>query len=178
MLELQVAASFTAPMSAVFAALVRTLAEGRWFAPGIYEDAIAVLPRGGLKYSSRRDGYTCNGEVLECLRPVSVVLHESLLRARSSVDCRQRWRVEPMDDTTRVCGEIRASLSRIAALQKRQWQARLMAQSNRVCEDLRIDLAREFSALPPHSGAIGQSIGKASIVSKNRTTVSGKPIFR
>jgi uncharacterized protein YndB with AHSA1/START domain len=178
MLELQLTTDFEQPMSAVFTALVRALGEGRWFASGGLEDTASALPRSGLKYSSRRGGYACSGEVLECLRPVSIVLHESLHRARSGADCRQRWRIEPLESSTRVSCEVRANLSRIAALQKRQWHARLAEQNRRVCEDIRSELGSEPGMLRPQSGAIGQRIGSMSMVSTKITTVNGKPILR
>lgn len=177
MLELQLAVDFEAPMSAVFGALVRALGEGRWLAAQDADDALA-MPHSGLRYSARRNGYVCSGEVLECLRPVSVVLQESLTRARSGADCRQRWRVEPLTDATRVCCELRASLSRIARLQKRAWQGRLSARCERALVDMRETLARAPVAPLHHNGVMGQSIGNVSIVSTKMTMVSGKPTFR
>jgi hypothetical protein len=177
MLELQLAVDFEAPMSAVFGALVRALGEGRWLAAHEADDAL-VMPHGGLRYSARCNGYACSGEVLECLRPVSIVLQESLTLARSGAACRQRWRVEPFADATRVCCELRANLSRIARLQKRAWHDRLTGRCERALADIRETLARAPAVAALHNGAIGQSIGNVSIVSTKMMTVSGKPTFR
>lgn len=176
MLELYHEARFAEPMAAVFAALSRALADGRWNDVHAYAGSLA-LPRTGLRYSARRGGHICHGEVLECLRPVSLVLQETLQRSQWGIGVRQRWRVEPLATETRLCSEIRATLSRIASLQRRHWQARLEAERQRVHAQIRAELARA-AEIRAQSGTIGQSIGSVSIVSTKRISVSGKPILK
>ena len=130
------------PIAVVFAALVRVLARDRWANVAMLED-VTPLPRSGFRYSARRRGRWRHGEVVECLRPVSIVLLETLQRPPSSVRVRQRWRVQPLPSDTRLTCDLRASLNRIANLQRRRWMTRFDAEVRRVIAAVRDDLGHE-----------------------------------
>lgn len=176
MLELYHEARLAEPISAVFAALLRALARGRW-ANAVEPDELTAVPRTGFQYSARSRGRLRRGEVVECLRPVSIVLLESLQRSPSFVHVRQRWRVQPLPGDTRLSCELKASLNRMANLQRRHWEARFARDVAQLLDAVR----RDLEASRPQGGAngvIGQRIGSASIVNANKSTVNGKPILR
>lgn len=177
MLELHHEARLAQPIAVVFTTLLRALGRGRWTSAGGLED-ITALPRSGFQYSARQHGRLRRGEVIECLRPVSIVMLETLHKVPSCVRVHQRWRVQPLPADTRLSCDLRASLNRIANLHRRQWEARLAREVDRLLEDVRADLDASCAAQGVASGALGQSTGNASIVSRNSRIVNGKPILR
>ena len=126
------------PIAAVFAALLRALAVGRWTATTAESDDLVMLPRTGFHYSSRVKGRLRRGQVIECLRPVSIVMLETLQRTPSFVQVRQRWRVQPLpSDDTRLSCDLQASLNRAANLHRGNWEARFDRESRRLLETVR-----------------------------------------
>ena len=163
------------PIAVVFAALVRALARERWASVAALED-ISPLPRSGFRYSVRQHGRWRHGQVIECLRPVSIVLLETLQRSPSCVRVRQRWRVQPLPSETRLSCDLKAHLNRIANLKRRRWIRRFDVELCRIVAAVRIDLDRE--AQRASAGTIGQSNGSTAIVSTNARTVNGWPTVR
>ena len=164
------------PIAAVFATLLRALARGRWNSTADDAEFIA-LPRTGFQYSSRRNGRLRSGAVVECLRPVSIVILETLQRSPSFVRVRQCWRVQPLPSDTRLSCDLRASLNRAANLHRRNWEARFEREITRLLDTVRAELEASH-AHGVSSGTIGQKSGSVSIVSANKSSVNGKPILR
>ena len=164
------------PIAAVFAALLGALARGRWAVAAAPEE-LKALPRTGFEYSARSNGRLRRGQVVECLRPVSIVLFETLQRSPSFVRVQQRWRVQPLSSDTRLSCDLRATLNHVANLHKRNWEARFEREVLRLIDGVRVELATDG----PHreaSGSIGHSTGSTSIVSAKSKTVNGKPTLR
>ena len=90
-------ARHAAPITDVFTALAAMLARSRWASDRLLGEPDA-LPRVGQLYVQRRGGVVRRGRVVECLRPVILTLHESLLDPPCRVRLRLRWRLEPIDD--------------------------------------------------------------------------------
>ena len=176
MLELHHDAILTEPIAIVFTALLRVLGRGRWTNKAGLEEFTA-LPRSGFRYSARHNGRLRRGEVVECLRPVSIVVLETLQKPPSCVRVRQRWRVQPLVADTRLSCDLSASLNRIANLHRSHWEARFMREVGRLLDDVRSDLDA-IRAQGATSGAFGHSTGRASIVRTNKRIVNGKPTLR
>jgi hypothetical protein len=165
-------------MAAVFTALLSTLAVGRWDSE-LDNERTSYVPRRGCRYSFIRKGRLCRGQVLECLRPVSLVLRESLHRSPSRVDLRCKWRVEPVDDATLLKYEVKAVLNRAAGLHRRNWEQKLARDWARLVAFMH----ERLDATPNAQGTVvegemGQTTGSKSIVTEKMSTVSGKPILR
>ena len=177
--EYRVEARLDATMAAVFAALVHELAEDRW-SDG--RETGADLPRAGLRFGYRQARRLYSGEVLECLRPVSIIIVERYCGPAASIVSRQRWRVEPLETATRLRGDIRIEPNRFARLQLRFWRRHFLNRAQRTCSSVRRQLGvgqpEMLSTQSAHSGTTGQNSGRHSIVSTNTTKVSGRPIFR
>ena len=174
MLEQYHEARFAPSIALVFAALLRSLAQGRWANMAVYGET-AVLPRTGFQYSSRYNGRLRRGEVIECLRPVSIVILETLQRSPSFVRVRQRWRVQPLARDTRLSCDLKAELNRIAHLHRRNWETRFEREITKLLAAVRDEFAQAHGVA---SGSVGQRIGNASIVKTNSRIVNGKPILR
>lgn len=164
-------------MAEVFGALLLAVAPGRWNNDLAGENTRAQAPRMGCRYSAQRRGRLCRGEVLECLRPVSLVIRESLHRSPSCVDLRLQWRLQPVDGGTIVRYQVSAVLNRAANIKRANWQKKLRRDSDRMlaimCRVLQ-DRQRDQSA----TGSIGQTRGNNNIVTTKIKAVSGKPIFK
>jgi len=200
MLEYRIAVRFERTMAEVFAALVCELAEGRWSDSEESAGSVAV-PRAGLRFGYRQARRLYSGEVLECLRPVSIVIVERYCGPAVSILARQRWHVDPLDSATRLRGDVRVETNRFARLQMRFWKSHFTARAQRTCSRVRIRLCANGrsagdlrggapgdapgdargdapSDTPAQRSTIGQKTGSVSIVSAKTTSVSGKPIFR
>lgn len=173
MLELRVEARYQQSMAAVFAALLGELGQDRWLTSAMYD--AAVVPRTGLRFGYRQAQRLYSGQVLECLRPVSIVFAESYRGPAGSISARQRWRVMPLDSATRLSGELRIETNRFARLQLRFWSAHFKSRARRTCA--RVAASLDASG-PPHNDSIGHSNGSVSIVSTKTTSVKGRPTFR
>lgn len=186
MLEYRVEAHFECAMADVFAALVRELADGRWSC-GEESSARPALPRAGLRFGYRQSRRLYSGEVLECLRPVSIVIVEQYCGPAVSISARQRWSVDPLDSASRLRGDLRIAANRFARLQMRFWKLHFAGRAQRTCSRVRLRLrtsertnGREILPVgaSAQSGTTGQKTGNTSMVSANTTSVSGKPILR
>lgn len=163
MLERYYEVRLSEPIAVVFTALLRALGRGRWVTVAEYEQFTA-LPRTGFRYSSRTKGRLRRGEVIECLRPVSIVILETLQRPPSFVRVRHRWRVQPLPSDTRLSCDLEASLNRIANLHRRNWEARLDRDMCRLLGSVReeLDACRSPAAARVAFGHVGpaDTIGK------------------
>ncbi len=99
-----------APITNVFAALIDVVARGRWGAAHIVLDA--PQPRPGCEYAQQRRAVLRRGKVLECLRPVTLTLEETLLDRPCRVKLRLKWRLEPLETTSCVLLEAKLHLER------------------------------------------------------------------
>lgn len=183
MSEQLIEADFEQPMAVVFAALVTALGQERWMAAAAAPDTV-IVPRAGTRFGYRRGRRICLGQVLECLRPVSIVIVERFQGPAGSVIVRQRWRIAPLAHATRLSGELRIRTYRCARLQLRFWRshcnARAFGTCTRISELLRTaDSSASVQLAEAHySGSTGHSNGSKSIVSAKTIRVSGRPIFR
>ena len=187
MLEYRIEARFAHTMAEVFAALVSELGEDRWSASDAAPGRLAV-PRAGLRFGYRHARRLYSGEVLECLRPVSIVIVEQYSGPAVSILARQRWHVDPLESATRLHGLVRVRANRFARLQLRFWKAHFTSRAQRTCARVALQLRTGGApGTPPaprrdagfgHSATTGQKTGRLSIVSANTTSVNGKPILR
>ena len=184
----RVESSYAQPMAAVFAALVSELGQQRWLR-NADRSAATGLPRAGLRFGYRQAQRFYSGQVLECIRPVSIVIVERYTGPAGSIVARQRWRVNPMDTTTQLSGRLQLETNRFARLQLRFWSAHFRSRAARTCSrvgkmlrctavDDRDAPARAGTLSQTYSGSIGQRNGSISMVSANTTSVNGKPILR
>jgi hypothetical protein len=163
------------PIAAVFAALAQVASIGRWDAM-LDESQASAVPRRGCRYSGRRRGRVCRGQVVECLRPVSLILNESLERAPSLVEVRWKWRIEPVSKCTLLTQEVRAELNRAASFKRRNWERKLESDGRQLF--LQLGARLSSAQCQPAAGKTGQTTGNNSIVSAKITSVRGKPSFR
>src|SRR5690242_9125915 len=70
-------ARFAQPLTAVFSAMIDVVARGRWGGGAIV--AGTPWPRAGCQYAQQRGKVLRRGKVVECLRPVSLTVQETLL---------------------------------------------------------------------------------------------------
>jgi hypothetical protein len=178
--EHRMEARFDASMASVFTALVLTLAQGRW-SVGDEDRAGVGLPRDGMRFSYRHAHRLFSGKVLECLRPVSMTLHERYDGPAATVHARQRWRLVPLDGATLLRADLRVEPNSLARLQLRYWKAHFADRASCTCAGVRQQLLTAVNAESQGetiAGATGQNKGRVSIVSAKTTSVSGRPILR
>lgn len=141
MLKQRHEAQFREPLTSVFAAVVDIAARGRWGAATLMTGV--AQPRAGCQYAQQRGKVFRRGSVLECLRPVSIKLQETLLDPPCCVRLRLHWRLEPLDGRSHVLLEARYSLNGAAALRRKHWQERIHAHCSRMLDAI----ARQLAAL-------------------------------
>ena len=116
-------ARFDVPLAQVFTAMIDVVARGRWGGSAIV--AGSVQPRAGCQYAQQRGKVFRRGKVLECLRPVSMTLQETLLDPPCCVKLRLHWRLEPLESGSCVLLDARYSLNGAASLRRRHWHERI-----------------------------------------------------
>lgn len=168
-------ATLAAPITEVFSALIQMLARSRWASDRRLAGP-ARLPPVGHTYVQRHGAVTRRGRVVECLRPVTLTLYESLFDPPCRVRLRLRWRLEPLDTGSLVLLDARYELNGPAYLNRRHWRTEIHAH----CSKLLKALAARLIDGPHRSyGAdSGQKIGSNSITVTNTTAVNGSPIFK
>lgn len=166
-----------APIAPVFWALIAIVAVGRWDALIDVADT-RLVPRSGTRYAARRRRRYCSGVVLECLRPVSLIVHETLYRTPSHVRLRLKWRVEPVESGSLLKFDIKAELNSAARLRRRNWDKKLESDARRLFAAISRRLEIERRAQKGRVLTSGQNIGRKAIVARKTTSVSGRPIFR
>jgi hypothetical protein len=127
------------PITTAFAALVDVVARGRWGAAKLVLDA--PQPRAGCEYAQQRGSVFRRGKVLQCSRPVSMALQETLLDPPCCVKLRLRWRLEPLDAGSWVLLEARYSLNGAAVLRRKHWYERIHGHCSRMLDALRPHIA-------------------------------------
>jgi len=174
--------SFDEPLLSVFTALLAALARHRW-AEGLQPEspAAASVPRVGCRYVNRRGSVLRRGRVLECLRPVSLTLYETLFDKPCRVRLKIRWRLESVDTGCLLRLEMRYDLNGAATIRHRHWHRQLHAHGQRMLSFVRRQL-RLLSPGPAQgdgtAAVTGQNQGSKSMVAANTRTVSGRPSFR
>jgi hypothetical protein len=123
-------AHFAEPLTSVFGAVVDIAARGRWGAGTLMTGA--AQPRAGCQYAQQRGKVFRRGSVLECLRPVSIKLQETLLDPPCCVRLRLHWRLEPLEGRSHVLLEARYSLNGAAVLRRKHWQERIHGHCSRM----------------------------------------------
>lgn len=116
-------ARFDLPLTQVFTAMLDVVARGRWGAAVIVVGT--VQPRAGCQYAQQRGKVFRRGRVLECLRPVSMTLQETLVDPPCCVKLRLHWRLEPLESGSCVLLDARYSLNGAATLRRRHWHERI-----------------------------------------------------
>lgn len=111
------------PLTAVFAALIEVVARGRWGGNGVTPDTLP--PRAGCQYARQRGKVLRRGKVLECLRPVSITLQETLLDPPCCVKLRLHWRLEPLEQGAHLLLDVRYALNGAATIRRRHWRERI-----------------------------------------------------
>jgi hypothetical protein len=167
------------PIAEAFTALVAVVARGRW-------DRQAVLgppdrPPAGLRYVQQRGSVLRTGRVVECIRPVSITLHELLDDSPCRVELKLRWRLEPIESGSRLRLIASYALKGAAPLRRQHWDTRIRAHCGRMIDAWKTVLAAaEASGEPPRQeiGVSGQSSGSNSIAVTKQTNVNGRPTFR
>jgi hypothetical protein len=141
------------PITNVFAALVDVAARGRWGAARLVLHA--AQPRPGCIYAQQRGTVFRRGKVLECLRPVSMTLQETLFDPPCCVKLRLHGRLEPLDSGACVLLDARYSLNGAAVLRKKHWHDRIHGHCTRMLGALRPQIAagQRAAALAPEPAA-------------------------
>jgi len=140
-----------APITSAFSALIDVAARGRWGAARLVLDA--AQPRTGCEYAQQRGSVLRRGRVLECLRPVSIKLQETLLDPPCCVKLRLHWRLEPLDVGSCVLLEARYSLRGAAVLRPRHWHDRIHGHCTRMLGALAPQIAAAERAAAAEAAA-------------------------
>jgi hypothetical protein len=118
-------ARFAQPLTAVFSAMIDVAARGRWGGGA------------GCQYAQQRGKVFRRGKVLECLRPVSLTVQETLLDPPCCVKLRLHWRIEPLETGSCVLLDARFSLNGAASLRRRHWCGRIEGHCERMLGHVR-----------------------------------------
>ena len=118
------------PLTNVFSAMIDVAARGRWGGSSIV--AATPQPRVGCQYAQQRGTVFRRGKVLECLRPVSMTLQETLLDPPCCVRLKLRWQLEPVETGSCVLLYARYSLNGAAMLRRRHWHERIHGHCTRM----------------------------------------------
>jgi hypothetical protein len=161
-------------LSQTFDALLAAAGKGRW-ARGFRLDDGDPLPRAGERYEQQRGSVLRRGRVLECIKPVSLTLHETLLDPPCCVRLRLRWRLEPVELGSHLRLEASFDLNGAATLRRRHWNARIDAHCGRMLGAVTVELAERSTEPDQGSGVKGQNNGNSSMTEAKITAVSGKP---
>jgi len=165
------------PMTTTFSALVNVLAKGRW-ARELSLDPPGSLPRAGARYEQQRGQVLRCGRVLECIKPLSITLHETLFDPPCRVQLRLRWRLEPVETGCLLRLDAAFELNGAASLRRRHWSARIEGHCGRMLLALQDCVAAIGAAQGAAIGVSGQSIGSSSMTTAKISSVSGTPSFR
>ncbi len=168
-------ARVSAPITDVFAALVKTLARNRWGSADWLADPDG-LPKVGQLYAQQRGSVTRRGRVVECLRPVVLTLYESLLDPPCRVRLRLGWRLEPLDEDALVLLEASYELNGPAYLNRRHWDREIRSHCRKLLKALivRMEDMREER----YTDVSGQKRGSSNMTATNTTAVNGNPTFK
>lgn len=170
-------ASSERPIAEAFAALVTVVARGRWALQAVFD--APERPPAGMRYMQRRGRVVRTGRIVECIRPVSITLHETLDDSPCRVELKLRWRLEPTDAGSRLHLTTQYALKGAAPLRRHHWDTRIRAHCGRVIEAWQaVLLAEPSDAAAQEAGASGHSTGSSSIAVTKQISVNGRPTFR
>lgn len=141
-------AQFECSLTQVFSALLDIVAIGRWGGP---VPGFSVPPKAGSGYVQQRGKVLRRGKVLECLRPVSITLQETLFDPPCCVKLRLHWRLEPLESRSFVLLDARYTLNGAASLRRRHWSERIDAHCRRMLGSVQ----GRLDAAPPDPLAAG-----------------------
>jgi hypothetical protein len=164
------------PMAETFEALVNVVAKGRWTRQ-LQLDPADALPRTGACYEQQRGSVLRRGRVLECIKPVSITLHETLFDPPCCVKLRLRWRLEPLDAGSFLRLDASFDLNGAATLRRRHWSSRIAGHCGRMIGALVAWLDAHGKQEVHDSGVKGQNTGSSSMTEMNISVDSGKPTF-
>lgn len=167
------------PIAEAFQALVAVVARGRW-------NPQAVLgppdrPPAGMRYAQQRGSVLRTGRIVECIRPVSITLHETLDDSPCRVELKLRWRLEPVEAGSRLRLMTSYALKGAAPLRRQHWDSRIRAHCGRMIDAWKASLAAAEEARnerPQEMVLSGQKTGSSSIAVAKQISVSGRPTFR
>ena len=163
-------------MAETFDVLTGVVGRNRWLRQFTLEPADAV-PRPGLRYEQQRGSVLRRGRVLECIRPVSITLHETLRDPPCCVRIWLGWRLEPLDTGSFLRLHASFDLNGAAALRRRHWNGQISAHCGRMIAALVARLEELGSEENHFSGVSGQKTGSSSMTDTKVSTDSGKPTF-
>jgi hypothetical protein len=168
------------PIAEAFAALVAVVARGRWAGQALLGPPDR-LPPGGMRYSAQRGSVLRSGRIVECIRPVSITLHETLDDSPCRVELKLRWRLEPIESGSRLRLQTSYELKGAAPLRRQHWHTRISAHCGRMIEAWKTTLADAEGARdePPQDvDSSGHNSGSSNIAVTNVTSVNGRPTFK
>lgn len=160
------------PMAEIFSALVDVVAHGRWDRQALLGDAGGPLP-AGTRYVQQRGSVLRRGRVVECIRPVSITLQETLLDPPCKVELKLRWRLEPGDAGARLRLDASYRLIGAASFRREHWDRRIRDH----CRRMLAKLTGALEHAGQDSSVKGQKTGKSAMTARNVTSVRGKPTF-
>lgn len=178
------------PIAIVFHHLIAALANDRWprlddqllatTTQNVTRRAVASIPRTGTRYCMRLRRGLRHGEVLTCLRPVSLVLNEITERGPATMQARYQWALEPIAEISRLRCDMRYRLNQFAGLNRRYWHTQCLQVARTADARLKTSLQHraETETESVQSGSIGKNIGSVNMVNANIRRVNGKPIRR
>lgn len=132
-------------MTAVFASLNRVLAKRRWGVLG-REGEQESRPRVGCSYARQSGSVLRRGRVMEIIRPVSLVLYETLHDPPCNVRLQLRWHIHPVAAGSLLRLTLRYELNGAATLRKQHWARRLRAYCKRLLQQIGTDLMQSTPA--------------------------------
>jgi hypothetical protein len=118
-----------AAMAESFGAVVTVASRGRWAGSVPFD---LLPPRSGCQYAQQRGKVLRRGKVLECLRPVSLTLQETLLDPPCCVRLRLHYRLEPVERGSNLRLEARYALNGAATLRRGHWHDRIRDHCGRM----------------------------------------------
>ncbi|HEX6994814.1 MAG TPA: hypothetical protein VF339_11785 [Gammaproteobacteria bacterium] len=167
------------PIAEAFAALVAVVARGRWNPETVLGPP--DRPPAGMRYVQQRGSVLRTGRVVECIRPVSITLHETLDDSPCRVELKLRWRLEPTEAGSALHLTTSYELKGAAPLRRHHWDTRIRAHCGRMIDAWRTSLASAEGTPQDRRqevGSSGQKTGSSSIAVTKQTIVNGSPTFR
>jgi hypothetical protein len=164
-------------MARIFRALLEALAPGRWdVAAG--EGEAPIEPSAGFRYRRRLSGGTRYGHVIECLRPVSLILVETYFQGRYKRRVRLRFRVQPVGEQTRLLLDAAIEFNAAALVRKRRSLRRVSRECEALLQSMQAKIVASRDCQGGKTGVAGHNKGKSNIVTTKITTVNGRPVLR
>jgi hypothetical protein len=165
------------PMTETFCVLVSVVAKGRWTRK-LHLGPAEELPKAGSSYEQQRGSVLRRGRVLECIKPVSITLHETLFDPPCCVKLKLRWRLEPVESGSFLRLDTSFDLNGAASLRRRHWNSRIDGHCGRMIASLRSSLEALHVEDDQEAGISGQNTGSSSMTATKISRVNGRPTLR